>query len=188
MLNVGIGGGIFEAHAHARGASVHSLDPNWASLRSHAADAVSRLVVGRLQEMPFANDTFDAVVVSEDLEHLSPDDMRLALSEIERVLHPGGRIIGPVPFEENLGDAMVICPNCSEIFHKVGHLQSFSVESMSRELMQYFEEVDCYQRAFMVKTRVGLKELAVDLVRNLIVRSGVLTRDKQVVFIGTKCS
>ena len=108
------------------------------------------------------------MVVSEVLEHLTNEIMRLALAEIRRVLVPDGEIIGTVPCEENLGDGMVICPHCGEIFHKVGHCQSFSSRTMARELERYFERVECFERAFMAKSEVGWKEQTVDLVRNFL--------------------
>ena len=186
VLNVGIGGGVFERFANERGAVVHTLDPDWLSLSDHATTGISRLVAGKLEKLPFADNVFDAVVVSEVLEHLAPDEMRLALAEIRRVLVQRGKIIGTVPCEENLTDATVVCPHCGEVFHKVGHLQSFTAATMTRELQGFFEPVRCYERAFMAKAQVGWKELLVDLVRNLLVTSGVLTREKQLVFLGTK--
>lgn len=186
VLNVGIGGGIFERYANGRGAIVHTLDPDWGSLRNHAGERASYLVAGRLETIPFAAASFDTVVVSEVLEHLTPEVMRLALSEISRVLAGGGEIIGTVPYNENLGDGMVVCPHCGEIFHKVGHMQSFDAERMSRELSAYFEAPVCFERAFMAKATVGLKERVIDLVRNVLVRSGALTRETHLVFRGRK--
>lgn len=144
------------------------------------------MVAGRLEGVPFRAGSFDKVVVSEVLEHLPIEIMRLALTEIRRVLVPGGEIIGTVPCKENLGDGMVICPHCGEIFHKVGHHQSFDSRTMARELEGYFESVECFERAFMAKSEVGWKAQAVDLVRNFLVRSGVMTREKQLVFRGRR--
>lgn len=186
VLNVGIGGGVLERLAHERGVDIHTLDPDWASLRHHASENCSHLVVGRLEEIPFAADSLDAVVVSEVLEHLTPDAMRRALREISRVLRPGGRVIGTVPCEENLVDGTVACPHCGEVFHKVGHLQSFSAATMSRALSECFPKPKCFERAFMAKARVGWRERSVDFIRNYLVLTGILTRDKQLVFLGRK--
>lgn len=186
VLNVGIGGGIFEREARRRGADIHTLDPDWASLHSHAQDDVSRLVAGRLETMPFASNTFDTIVVSEVLEHLPPELMRQALSEISRVLVPGGRIIGTVPCEENLTENTFACPHCGEVFHKVGHQQSFDAKGMSHALEEFFIAPRCYRRAFMAKSSFGWKERVIDTIRNALVLSGILTRDKQLVFSGRK--
>lgn len=186
VLNVGIGGGIFERHARGQGAIAHTLDPDWGSLHNHVDERISHLVAGRLENIPFATATFDAVIVSEVLEHLTPEVMRIALSEICRVLVAGGQIIGTVPYNENLGDGRVVCPHCGEVFHKVGHMQSFDAARMSRELGAYFEAPICFERAFMAKATIGWKERMIDLVRNGLVRAGILTREIHLVFRGRK--
>ena len=50
---------------------------------------------GHAEELPFKNNYFDVVTLSECLEHFYDD--RLVLSEALRVLKPGGLIIGSVP-------------------------------------------------------------------------------------------
>ncbi|HJV93664.1 MAG TPA: class I SAM-dependent methyltransferase [Azonexus sp.] len=186
VLNVGIGGGLFEREARQRGVDIHTLDPDWASLHSHAPEGISRLVAGRLETLPFASNTFDAIVVSEVLEHLTPAVMRQALSEISRVLVPGGRIIGTVPCEENLLENTFACPHCGEVFHKVGHQQSFDAAGIVCALEEFFTAPRCWQRAFMAKPVAGWQERSIDLIRNALVLSGILTRDKQLVFSGRK--
>jgi hypothetical protein len=112
--------------------------------------------------------------------------MQRALEEIRRVLVPGGQIIGTVPCEENLSDNMAVCPHCGEVFHRVGHLQSFDAERMSLALSTYFEKPECFERAFMAKAQVGWKVKIIDLIRNFLVLSGLLTREKHLVFRGRK--
>ncbi|MEM8997935.1 MAG: class I SAM-dependent methyltransferase, partial [Acidobacteriota bacterium] len=48
-----------------------------------------------LRRLPFASGSFDLVLASHVLEHIVEDDV--ALSEIYRVLRPGGQAILPVP-------------------------------------------------------------------------------------------
>jgi SAM-dependent methyltransferase len=52
-------------------------------------------VRGSVYELPFADATFDCVIISEVLEHLGEDDR--ALAEIARVLKPGGTLAASVP-------------------------------------------------------------------------------------------
>ena len=49
-----------------------------------------------IRSLPFANGTFDCVYASHVLEHIRED--RVALSEIRRILKPGGLAILPLPF------------------------------------------------------------------------------------------
>lgn len=188
VLNIGIGGGLFEHFAHQKGAYVFSLDPDWMSLRTHIAENNSIHTAGKLENLPFADNSFDAVVVSEVIEHLSPKITLDALQEVRRVLVPGGRIIGTVPCDENLADATVVCPKCGEIFHKVGHLQSFTQGNMSLLLNNFFISIQCFERAFMAKATIGWKEIIIDFIRNYLVRIGVLTREKHLVFLAYKQS
>lgn len=185
VLNVGIGGGIFERYALDKGVRVFSIDPDCASLQVHEFDGYNP-VAGRLEALPFADGCFDVVVVSEVLEHLSQEAFGQALNEIHRVLAKEGKIIGTVPCEEDLSENIVICPKCEEVFHKVGHMQSFSCRSMNEMLANVFSNTQCYVRAFMAKEKVGLKERLVDVVRNVLVKHGVLTREKSIVFIAIK--
>lgn len=185
VLNVGIGGGLLEKFCRQIGANVCSIDPDWTSLKSHSSGGYS-LIAGKLEALPFADHSFDAVIVSEVFEHLTPEVTRWGLREIERVLNAKGRLIGTVPCEENLSDGVVMCPGCGEVFHKVGHLQSFSTTSLSSLLRTVFPRVNCFKRAFMAKSMAGPVESVVGCVRNFLVLTGLLTREKHIVFIAKK--
>jgi SAM-dependent methyltransferase len=50
---------------------------------------------GDALRLPFPDDTFDRIIASEVLEHVSDDQM--ALEEIHRVLKPGGTLAATVP-------------------------------------------------------------------------------------------
>lgn len=52
-------------------------------------------VRGSVYELPFADETFDCVIISEVLEHLGEDER--ALAEISRVLKRGGTLAASVP-------------------------------------------------------------------------------------------
>ncbi len=54
---------------------------------------------GSVLSMPYENDTFDTVLLVSILEHLKPDELSQAFSEIHRVLKPGGQVIYGVPVE-----------------------------------------------------------------------------------------
>ena len=50
-------------------------------------------------DLPFEDDTFDLVLCNHVLEHIEPDNV--AISELARVLKPGGRAILQVPISKN---------------------------------------------------------------------------------------
>jgi ubiquinone/menaquinone biosynthesis C-methylase UbiE len=76
-----------------------TLDPSSesiASLRSKLGLG-DRAQVGYSQEMPFAANSFDIVVMSEVLEHLSDDVIARTFKEVKRVLRAEARSSGRFP-------------------------------------------------------------------------------------------
>jgi ubiquinone/menaquinone biosynthesis C-methylase UbiE len=51
------------------------------------------LTVASATRLPFPTDTFDVAVTSLVFHHLKPDEKRLALEELHRVLVPGGKLL-----------------------------------------------------------------------------------------------
>ncbi len=93
VLDVGCGrGGIIE-RLGAMGRWT-GCDPDWRSLKDHR-----RVQLGRSQasseQLPFADATFDVVIASWVLEHLSRP--AYTFSEVARVLRPGGRFFFLTP-------------------------------------------------------------------------------------------
>jgi len=64
-----------------------------AKARQHSPFTVNRLayVVGSAYELPFADDSIDAIVCSDVFEHLH--DVPLAMREMHRVLRKGGMLV-----------------------------------------------------------------------------------------------
>ena len=95
VLNAGAGEGSFSRLLEEGGFDVVSTDVSRA-----ACDVLSRRVRGTVVEadvtaLPFANESFDAVVLGEVIEHVA-DDVS-ALEEARRVLRPGGVAALSVP-------------------------------------------------------------------------------------------
>jgi SAM-dependent methyltransferase len=74
---------------------------------------------------PFADASFDAVVMGEVLEHLIHDFF--ALAEVRRVLRPGGVLLGTVPFLHDENDYHVRIHNPASIRRLLG-AAGFAVE------------------------------------------------------------
>jgi SAM-dependent methyltransferase len=91
VLEVGCGPGYFGENLRGRlGVEVVALDasPRMVEL---ARERGLEALVGDVQELPFPEDDFDVVVANWMLYHVADPD--LGLSEIARVLRPGGRLV-----------------------------------------------------------------------------------------------
>lgn len=84
-----------------------------------------RMIRGDISNMPFENSFFDTVFATELLEHLDDETLEQGLGEIKRVLKSGGHFIITTPYNEDLEQNMVLCPNCGAKFHRSGHMQAF---------------------------------------------------------------
>lgn len=147
-LNLGIGGGGVERDLASRGWSVASLDPDGdavARLRAEGIDARQ----GYAQAMPFESGAFDAVVVSEVLEHIADELRPNVITELWRVLRPDGVLVGTVPYRENLADQKTVCPACGNAFHRWGHVASFDAPGMRALLAPHFRVRYCTPRCFV---------------------------------------
>ncbi|HWH10995.1 MAG TPA: class I SAM-dependent methyltransferase [Solirubrobacteraceae bacterium] len=94
ILDAGCGSGrnMVDLAAFGRVTGLELADASVAKARERA---VGEVVQGTLDAMPFAADTFDLAVSFDVIEHLEDD--RLALSELRRVVRPGGRLLLTVP-------------------------------------------------------------------------------------------
>lgn len=143
VLNVGVGNGALERLLLQKGCDTWALDPSERAIEHLRAayELGERAKVGYVQNLPFQDATFDVVVMSEVLEHLGSQEFHSALSEVRRVLRRGGRFIGTVPADENLSENAAVCPKCGIVFHRWGHVRSFSRETLFGELSRRFDSV-----------------------------------------------
>ena len=188
VLNVGVGGGWFEEEAQRLGLEVYSLDPNERAISKlrERLQLGERARVGGLQEIPFADEAFGAVVVSEVFEHLDDETLRKSLAEIRRVLRPGGVLLGTVPAREELAEQMVVCPGCGEQFHRWGHQTSFTVESIKQRLGEFLRVDEAFERYFAPWNVLNWKGRMTCAAKTVLSRAGVHGRDENIVFRATK--
>lgn len=109
LLDLGCGFGRHAFEAARRGANVTACDlavPELVDVRNTfaamaIADEIDPHVVstsetaGDATQLPFQDDSFDRIIVSEVLEHINRD--LDALNELSRVLRPGGVLAATVP-------------------------------------------------------------------------------------------
>jgi glycosyltransferase involved in cell wall biosynthesis/ubiquinone/menaquinone biosynthesis C-methylase UbiE len=100
VLDFGCGTGNLAGHLSARGYALSACDISskmveWARKSKHGASVTWHVLPTGWRELPFASNTFDAIVASSVFEYLTSIDMTLA--ELWRMLKPGGFLIATVP-------------------------------------------------------------------------------------------
>lgn len=90
LLDVGSGTGALARRAAAMGrvAVAVDADPDMAAMSATAVPG--SVIEASLPDLPFGDDRFDAVTANFVINHV--DDPRAAMSELARVLRPGGRM------------------------------------------------------------------------------------------------
>ena len=119
VLDVGGGTGWVTIGMRKKGCVV-TLDSSPASL-GHAPDP---RVLGDVASLPFADRSFDLVMSSQVLEHLSDRVFDRARIEMGRVARKC--LLVSVPYREDLGRRFVRCGACGAEFHRDHHLRSFA--------------------------------------------------------------
>lgn len=94
ILDAGCGSGRNMVELAAFG-EVVGLELAEASVEVARARGVGEVVAGTVDELPFAEDSFDLAVSLDVIEHLA--DARQSLSELRRVVKPGGVLLVTVP-------------------------------------------------------------------------------------------
>ena len=184
VLDIGIGNGMLERLALAKNVDIHALDPSVRAIEQLKRDVAlgEKAQVGHAQSMPFADGSFDVVVMSEVLEHLDEDELAGALGEVGRVLKPRGVLLASTPYRENLDANTVVCPDCGKVFHKVGHVQSFDRTRMKALLVGFGFEVHRIRiTTFIDWRRGGLRNLLKSTARLLLARMGEGIADPHIV-------
>jgi len=143
VIDIGAGAGRHSFELYRRGADVIAFDQSAADMAEVAtifaameledqvpAGAKARTEVGDALHLPYGDDSFDVVLISEVLEHV-PEDTQ-AIAELTRVLKPGGVAAVTVPrsFPEK------ICWALSDAYHanEGGHIRIYRADELARKL------------------------------------------------------
>jgi len=89
VLDVASGTGLVAEQLRRRRYRVLRLDPSEPMLR--ASREASPAILGRAEELPFADDSFDALTFTYLLRYV--DDPAATIRELARVVRPGGSIV-----------------------------------------------------------------------------------------------
>jgi len=191
VLTIGAGDLYLEAMLVAKGVHLSVLDPSANTINAARADlelSHANAKVGYSQNIPYNDGSFDVVIMSEVLEHLDNDVLRDTVTEVFRVLKNRGRFIGTVPYRENLKNSELMCPNCGNVFHKVGHLQSFTEQRLRSVLGQKFDnnQIRIWVR-FLPSWRIlNLRGRIVGVMTKLLEVFGIYSGKSNIIFVSKK--
>jgi ubiquinone/menaquinone biosynthesis C-methylase UbiE len=103
VLEVGFGSGLTFLNLHDLYDEIYGLDLN--APVDEVAEIFKRrgietkLFNGSVLQMPYEDGFFDTVLLISILEHLKPEQLKQAFSEIRRVLRKNGQVVYGVPVE-----------------------------------------------------------------------------------------
>lgn len=102
-----------------------------ANAQSSSGLANRRTVIGNATELPFPDATFGAVLILDVLEHLHREDIERSMTQVWRVLRPGGRLLIATPNRiSGPWDVRRTLPDPDN--HRGLHLNEMSVGDMLR--------------------------------------------------------
>ncbi len=143
------------------------------------APKTKRVLKGDCTQLQFESNTFDNCFMTDVIEHLSDVDLDKALSEMNRVLKPGGYSIITTINNEDLALSQVNCPQCQRSFHRWGHSQTFDEKRLASVLeAKGFEIVQVKKTnlAILAKWKV-LAKIAYKLKAHNFYKTETLTND-----------
>lgn len=137
VLEVGCGTGWFASHVHHElGVAVAAIDQSERMVELARAEGVDA-VVGDVQTLPFASETFDCAVANWMLYHVP--DLDRGLAELARVLDPGGRLVAITNGRDHLLELWRVVGADAA---RLGRPVVFGAESGAEALRPHFRDVE----------------------------------------------
>jgi len=117
FLDVGTGTGLLLRHLPPASVGLDINPRNMGKAGRYAPQ--SQLMLGDAEALPLQSNAFSTVLCTEVLEHLPNPEQ--AVAEIERVLTPGGVLIGSVPSQSPIWKLRFLSSTCphNEPFHRM---------------------------------------------------------------------
>ena len=144
VLDLGCGDGFLSCRIAEKGYQVTSFDLSLNRLKRFKEQA-ERLniqqIEGDIANVDLPTESFDLIVCSEVIEHLP--NYKEVLSEVWRLLKKGGYFIISVPNNQRL--KIISCPHCLKKFYEDDHVNSFTKETLSKDLISAGFKVEYVQ-------------------------------------------
>ncbi len=188
VLNIGVGSGGLEEILYKKNVHLYSLDPseNAIALLRVAFSMAEQAKVGKSDSIPWEDNFFDVVIMSEVLEHLDADIYKKTLLEVFRVLRPEGKFVFTVPAEENILENHVICPCCGVKFHRWGHVQSFTEQKIQSDILPLFYHMKLSRRTYSNWSLLNWKGKLAYLIKRLLSIAGIQSSKETFLVVAQK--
>jgi ubiquinone/menaquinone biosynthesis C-methylase UbiE len=145
ILELGCGFGYI-CNRLTKNYNVIGIDFNISTLRHVTCGKV----LASCEALPFNENYFDTIIVSELLEHLNDIGLFKTINEIKRVSKK--HVLITVPYKENPWETYVKCECCGNIYSPYGHKQFFD----EKRLRFLFKESKSVKILFCGKNRRSL--------------------------------
>ena len=144
VLDLGCGDGFLSYRMAEQGYQVTSMDLSLNRLKrfKEQADRLNiKQIEGDISKVDLPSESFDLIVCSEVIEHLP--NYKEVLTEVWRLLKKGGHFIVTVPNNQRL--KIFTCPHCLKKFYQDDHVNSFTQETLSEDLISFGFKVEYVQ-------------------------------------------
>ena len=84
---------LFTEQYEAHFGKLNGQEKLMANFRAAGLENRATIQAGDMRQLPFENATFDGIITSYAIDHLSPEGARNSIAESMRVLKPGGEIL-----------------------------------------------------------------------------------------------
>jgi SAM-dependent methyltransferase len=133
VLDIGCGSGVVSGLLRDCGNEVYGLDVSPVAIAKYRDNGFHGVVTTAEHTLPFKDGVFDAVWMSEVIEHIVGYEQ--LIMEVARVLKPGGRLYLTTPNSVFYGyRLMVLIGRCPTELQHPFHLRYFSPRFLSRSL------------------------------------------------------
>ncbi len=153
ILEAGCGDGrfLYELRKETDNAILHGIDYSARAISFARVfnPGVALSVADLTKDLPFDDGYFDQVVLIETIEHIPPESLSHALTEVARILKSGGRVVISVPHVNRKLDEK--------------HYQHFDSNSLKRAIEPHFsvQDIRGYHNNSKAKNAMFLATIAI---------------------------
>lgn len=130
LLHAACGSGQVDVDLH-RDVRITAIDLSAPALERYARNnrRAHRVEQATLFELPFPADTFDGAYNLGVLEHFDPPELQAILTELHRVLKPGGRLLAFWP--HRLGSSVLVLHTAGALLKRLGRAEKLHPDEVS---------------------------------------------------------